>query len=96
LAWRDTPWLGAAVGVGCLAKCKEKRKKEKRKRKIKNENKIKVKNNKVAPRFFLLHKFSSALKTNPYSNLPTMCNPITRTSLVPRDHPFATCTCPPI
>jgi hypothetical protein len=42
----------------------------------------------------LLHKFSSALMTNPHSNHPTMCNPITRTSLVPRDHPFATCTCP--
>jgi hypothetical protein len=45
---------------------------------------------------FLLHKFSSALMTNPYSNLPTMCNLITRTSLVPRDHPFSTCTCPPL
>jgi hypothetical protein len=36
LAWRDTPWLGAAVGVGCLAKCKEKKevgeKKEKKKK----------------------------------------------------------------
>jgi hypothetical protein len=35
------------------------------------------------------------LMTNPYSNLPTMCNPITMTSLVPRDHPFPTCTWPP-
>jgi hypothetical protein len=67
----------------------------KKKRKRKNEKKIK-KNNKDAPRFFLLHKFSSALMTNPYSNLPTMCNPITRTSLVPQDHTLATCTCPPI
>jgi hypothetical protein len=35
------------------------------------------------------------LMTNPYSNLPTMCNPITRTSLVPWDHPFATSTWSP-
>jgi hypothetical protein len=68
-------------------------KKKERKREKWEGNKIKVID---APRFFLLHKFSSALMTNLYSNLPTMCNPITRTSLVPRDHPFATCTCSPI
>jgi hypothetical protein len=44
----------------------------------------------------LLHKLSSALMTNPHSNLPIMCNPIMRTSLVPQDHPFSTCTCPPL
>jgi hypothetical protein len=71
-----------------------KNKVKKRKREKWERNKIKVKNNKYAPRIFLFHKFSCALMTNPYSNLPTMCNPITRTSLVPRDHPFATCTCP--
>jgi hypothetical protein len=60
------------------------------------EIKIKVKIIKMLLGIFLFHKFSSALMTNPYTNLPTMCNPITRTSLVPRDHPFATCTCPPI
>jgi hypothetical protein len=75
---------------------KKRKKKEKRKREKWEGNKIKVKNNKDAPQFFLLHKFWSALMTSPYSNLPTMCNPITRTSFVPRDHPFAICTCPPI
>jgi hypothetical protein len=72
---------------------KEEERKRKEKKMRRKYNKIK-KNNKDAPRFFLLHKFSSVLMTNPYSNLPTMCNPITRTSLVPHDHPFATCTCP--
>jgi hypothetical protein len=73
---------------------KGRRKKKEREKMRRKLNKIK-KNNKDATRFFLLHKFSSALMKNPYSNPPTMCNPITRTSLVPRDHPFATCTCPP-
>jgi hypothetical protein len=77
------------------SKKNRKNKVKKRKREKWEGNKIKVKNNnKNAPRIFLLHKFSSALMTNPYSNLPTMCNPITRTSLVPRDHLFVTCTCP--
>jgi DNA polymerase elongation subunit (family B) len=78
-----------------IRKKEEERKKEKKK----NEKEIKLKlekNNKVAPRLFLLHKFLSALMTNPYSNLPTLCNSITKTSLVPQDHPFATCTCSPI
>jgi hypothetical protein len=79
------------------SKKNRKNKVKKRKREKWERNKIKVKKyNKDAPRIFLLHKFLSALMTNPYSNLPTMCNPITRTSLVPRDLPFATCACPPI
>jgi hypothetical protein len=78
----------------------EEKRKVRKKGRIKKERKREKlegnKKNKDAPRFFLVHKFSSALMINPYSNIPTMCNPITRTSLVPRDHPFATSTCPPI
>jgi lysozyme family protein len=74
-------------------KNKESKKEKEKMRRKQNRSKS---NNKDVPWFFLLHKFSSASMTNPYSNLPTMCNPITSTSLMPRDHPFATCTCPPI
>jgi hypothetical protein len=47
-------------------KSKERRKKENKEKKWEG-NKMKCTKNKDAPRFFLLHKFLSALKTNLYS-----------------------------
>jgi len=72
---------------------RKERRKENKKEKEKMIEKYRIK---MLLSSFCFIKFLVLKRHTPYSFIPTMCNPITRTSFVSRDHPFATCTCPPI
>ena len=96
-------WLGkySMLLKVLRSKKKEKRKKAKNRKMKKRRKEKKTERKKRRIKCFLalfgFINFPSYFeRTIPYSNLPTICNPITKTSFVSRDHPFTTCTCPPI
>ena len=82
-------WLGKYSMLSKVLRSKKKEKEKNRKMKKRGEKKNERKKRRIKEK-------EKKNRTISYSNLPTMCNPITRTSFVSRDHPFATCTCPPI